>query len=218
MVTGQTECNRCGNCCREGGPALHKGDLTLVRDGKIPISSLITIRKGELTHNPVTEAVQPAGVELIKIIGKGQRWECCYFDEQRGCTIYENRPRTCVLLKCWDTKDILDLVEKETLSRFDILGPDHLLIPAIRKHEHICPCPDLLYIRDRAGRLSDQQEKELEKRVKDDLQFRASVTGDYNLKLSEELFYFGRPLFQLLQPLGAIISESRSEVTLRWKN
>ncbi|MCK5516385.1 MAG: hypothetical protein KAI39_05860, partial [Desulfobulbaceae bacterium] len=74
------------------------------------------------------------------------------------------------------------------------------------------------YIRDRAGRLSDQQEKELEKRVKDDLQFRTSVTGDYNLKLSEELFYFGRPLFQLLQPLGAIISESRSEVTLRWKN
>ncbi len=217
MVTGQTECKQCGNCCREGGPALHTGDLALVRDGIIPISSLITVRKGELTHNPVTEAIQPAGVELIKIIGKGQQWECCYFDEQRGCTIYENRPRACVLLKCWDTKDILDLVEKETLSRFDILDSNDPLIPAIREHERICPCPDLLSIRESAGRLSEQQQRELEKQVRDDLHFRTGAIRDFNLKLSEELFYFGRPLFQLLQPLGAIISESRSEVTLRWE-
>lgn len=215
-MTGQTECKKCGDCCREGGPALHTGDLALVRDGIIPISSLITVRKGELTHNPVTEAIQPAGVELIKIIGKGQQWECCYFDEQRGCTIYENRPLACVLLKCWDTKDILDLVEKETLNRFDILDTNDPLIPAIREHERICPCPDLLSIRDRKERLSEQRQKELEKQVRDDLQFRTGAIGDFNLKLSEELFYFGRPLFQLLQPLGAIISESRSGVTLRF--
>ncbi len=213
----QTECRKCGSCCREGGPALHKGDLGLVRDGKIPISSLITIRKGELTHNPVMGDIQPAGVELVKIIGKGQQWECRYYDERKGCAIYENRPRACVLLKCWDTKDILDLVEKETLGRLDILGPVDPLITAIKEHEHICPCPDLLYIKARAGRLPTRQEKELENQVRDDLLFRTKIIHDFDLELSEELFYFGRPLFQLLQPLGAIVSESQSGVTLRWK-
>ncbi len=216
-MTRQAECKKCGDCCRQGGPALHKRDLDLVRDGKIPISTLITIKKGELTHNPVTGVVQPAGVELIKIAGKEQQWECCYYDEQRGCTIYENRPQACVLFKCWDTKDVLNIVEKETLSRFDILGFDDPLIPAIREHERICPCPDFLYIRDNGSRLSAQQEKELEKQVRDDLSFRTRVISDFNLKLSEELFYFGRPLFQLLRTLGAIISESQSGVTLQWK-
>lgn len=216
-MTRQTECKKCGDCCRQGGPALHKRDLDLVRDGKIPISTLITIKKGELTHNPLTGVVQPAGVELVKITGKGQQWECCCYDEQRGCTIYENRPQACVLLKCWDTKDVLNIVEKETLSRFDILGSDDPLIPAIREHERIYPCPDFLYIRDNVGQLPDQQKKELEKQVRDDLSFRTRVISDFNLKLSEELFYFGRPLFQLLQTLGAIISESQSGVTLQWK-
>jgi len=216
-VTGQTECKKCGNCCRQGGPALHERDLALIRDGKIPISSLITIKKGELTHNPVTGAIQPAGVELVKIIGKGQQWECCYYDEERGCKIYENRPQACGLLKCWDTKDLLDLVEKETLSRLDILGSDDPLVSAITEHEHICPCPDLLYIRDYGSRLPAERKKDLEKQIRDDLQFRTRVIRDFNLKLSEELFYFGRPLFQLLQPLGAIISESQSGVNLGWK-
>ncbi len=206
-MTGQTECKKCGDCCRQGGPALHKGDLDLVRDGKISISTLITIKKGELTHNPLTGVVQPAGVELVKITGKGQQWECCYYDEQRGCTIYENRPQACVLLKCWDTKDVLNIVEKETLSRFDILGSDDPLIPAIREHERICPCPDFLYIRDNVGQLPDQQKKELEKQVRDDLSFRTRVISDFNLKLSEELFYFGRPLFQLLQMLTRVSHE-----------
>ena len=217
MVKKQDACKKCGNCCEEGGPALHERDLGLIRDGKIPISRLITIRKGELTHNPISGTIQPAGVELIKIIGKGGRWECCYFDKQRGCTIYANRPQACVLLKCWDTEDILNLVGKETLDRFDILVPGDPMIPVIKEHERISPCPDLLYIRDNGSRLSAQQVKELEQQVRDDLNFRTKVIRDLNLKLSEELFYFGRPLFQLLQPLGAIISESQSEVTLRWK-
>ncbi len=217
VVIKQDSCNRCGNCCKQGGPALHKGDLDLVRRGIIPLSSLITIRKGELTENPVVGAIQPAGVELVKIVGTGRQWDCCYYDEKNGCSIYENRPQSCVLLKCWDTKDILDIVEKETVNRLDLLGSDDPLIPIINEHERICPSPDFLYIRNNGSRLPVQLEKELEKRVRDDLRFRTRVIRDFDLKLSEELFYFGRPLFQLLQPLGAVVTEFRSEVTLKWK-
>ncbi|MBW1636487.1 MAG: YkgJ family cysteine cluster protein [Deltaproteobacteria bacterium] len=215
--TPQTSCRKCGNCCRQGGPSLHDADLGLVRTGKIPISSLIAIRKGELTENPLVRGVHPVGVELVKIVGTGREWDCCYYDVKWGCTIYEYRPLACVLLKCWDTGEILDIVEKETLSRLDILDSKHPLVPVIQEHERIFPLPDLMEIRGNRGRLSYQLEKELEKLVRGDLRFRTRVIRDFDLKLSEELFYFGRPLFQLLQPLGAFVTESSSGIILNWQ-
>jgi len=210
----QISCRKCGNCCRQGGPSLHEHDLSLVRTGKIPISGLITIRKGELTDNPLAGGIHPAGVELVKIAGTGREWDCCYYDLKKGCTIYSYRPLACVLLKCWDTEEILSIVEKETLGRLDILSTDDPLVPVIEEHERICPLPDFMGIRGKRGRLSGSQERELEKLVRNDLRFRTRVIRDYDLKLSEELFYFGRPLFQLLQPLGVLVSESPSGITL----
>ena len=216
MTNKQTACRKCGNCCKKGGPALHTQDLPLIKNGEIPMSALITIRKGELAHNPLT-GLQPVSVELVKIIGAGRQWDCCYYDETQGCTIYDHRPHACRVLKCWDTEEILAIVEKDTLSRFDILEPDDPLIPVIQEHERICPCDDLGEIRDNIGRLSDQKKKELEKRVRDDLRFRSRIIADYKLKLSQELFCFGRPFFQLLKALGVGVSESQAGVVLRWE-
>jgi Fe-S-cluster containining protein len=215
MTTHQTTCKKCGNCCRKGGPALHSQDLPLIQSGKIPVSALITIRKGELAHNPLTGKVQPVAVELVKIIGAGRQWDCCYYDETDGCTIYDHRPHACRILRCWDTDEILALVEKDTLSRFDILAADDPLIPVIREHERICPCDGLEDVL--AGRISETLKKDLEKRVRDDIRFRSRIIADYDLKLSMELFCFGRPFFQLLQALGVGVSESRSGVQLRWR-
>lgn len=195
---------------------MHIQDLELIQSGKIPISSLITIRKGELVHNPLAGKIQPVSVELVKIVGTGRHWDCCYYDENKGCTVYDDRPYACRALKCWDTTEILDLVEKDTLSRLDILDKDDPLIPVIIEHERLCPCGDLRFIRDNWGRMSPIQRNELEKRVRSDLRFRTRVIGDFELKLSEELFYFGRPLFQLLEPLGIRISESSMGIHLVW--
>jgi Fe-S-cluster containining protein len=216
MTSEQVTCKKCGNCCKKGGPALHNQDLELVRSGKIPIRSLITIRKGELVLNPVAGKIQPATVELVKIIGTGRQWDCCYYDEDVGCTVYDHRPYACRLLKCWDTGEILDLVEKDTLSRFDILDEENPLLSVIKEHERMCPCEDLGRIQSHFAQLSDQEKNELEKLVRNDLRFRARVISDFQLKLSEELFYFGRPLFQLLQPLGVRISESALGIQLIW--
>jgi Fe-S-cluster containining protein len=216
MTTEQVTCKRCGNCCEKGGPALHSQDLQLVRGGKIPLRSLITIRKGELVHNPLAGKIQPVTVELVKIVGTGRQWDCCYYNKEVGCTVYEDRPFACRVLKCWDTEKILDLVEKDTLSRFDILYQDDPLIPVIKEHERMCVCEDLGFIQSNLNRLSEQQKNELEKRVRSDLRFRTRVITDFQLKLSEELFYFGRPFFQLLQPLGVRISESPAGIHLVW--
>ncbi len=218
MTTEQTTCRKCGNCCKQGGPALHSQDLVLVASGNIPISSLITIRKGELAHNPLVGTIQPTTVELVKIVGTGRQWDCCYYDEQLGCTVYENRPHACRVLKCWDTSEILGLVEKDTLSRLDVLKKDDPLILAILEHERVCPCDDLGFIQTNIDHLTDQKKSELEKRIRSDLRFRTRVISDFQLKVSGELFYFGRPFFQLLQPLGIRIFESSAGILITWRN
>jgi Fe-S-cluster containining protein len=178
---------------------------------------LITIRKGELVDNPRAGKIVPTTVELVKLIGKKDRWECCFYTDKQGCTVYEARPYACRVLKCWDTKEILALMEKDTISRFDILEKDNPLIPLIMEHERICPYDDLGEIQTNLHRLSDEQKNDLTQRVRSDLNFRARVTGDLRLKVSEELFYFGRPLFQLLQALGVQISVSPAGIRLIWE-
>lgn len=216
MTTKDGGCEKCGKCCKQGGPALHKEDLPLVRSGKLPISCLITIRKGELAHNPVSGVVQPVSVELVKITGSGRQWDCCYYDSRKGCTIYEHRPQACRTLKCWDTDEILALVEKDTLSRFDILPEDHFILPALREHERICPLNALEPLYRDSRNVTDKIKKTLEKQAREEMRFRMRLVNDYQLKISDELFYFGRPFFQLLQALGVKVSESPQGICLHW--
>ncbi|MFW2366714.1 MAG: YkgJ family cysteine cluster protein [Desulforhopalus sp.] len=212
----EMQCRKCGECCKNGGPALHLEDLVLITSGKLAVSDLITIRKGELVHNPVSGKIQPAAVELVKIVGSGKQWQCCYYDNEQGCTIYHYRPLGCRLLKCWDTADILGLVEKDTVGRLDIVTDNAPLIALITDHEELCPCAGLHSIMDEKGSLTQEQKKELETRVRNDLQFRKKVLEDFGFSLREELFYFGRPFFQLLQPLGVKVVESESGIQLIW--
>ncbi|MFH0783429.1 MAG: YkgJ family cysteine cluster protein [Pseudomonadota bacterium] len=213
----QESCEGCGQCCKQGGPALHHDDLELVRSGKIPMSSLITIRKGELVTNPLIGGIQPVAVELVKISGSGRQWDCCYYSGTKGCTIYEERPQACRALKCWNTEEILALIEKDTLSRTDILPEDHLLLPIIREHERIFPCSDLQQVYNKRQKISQAMKNELETRANDEMRFRMRIVEKFQLKLCDELFCFGRPIFQLLQALGVRVSESAStEIRLHW--
>jgi Fe-S-cluster containining protein len=215
--THQNTCLRCGACCLEGGPALHSQDLEILRSGRIPLNHLVTIRKGELVHNPKSGKVQAVRNELVKIGGKSGDWRCRYFEEKgKGCGIYQHRPQACAVLKCWDPGEILQLVEQDVLSRLDILADDHPLRSVIIEHERICPCPDL---EGMAGSLADLDldvRAEIETLVGRDLHFRTKVVKEHGLGLAEELFFFGRPLFQLLQQLGVRISETPSGLSLLW--
>lgn len=217
MTTLRTSCERCGKCCQQGGPALHLQDIELVRSGLLPTSRLITIRKGELVHNPLTGQVQPTTVELVKIAGTGRQWGCCYYDPAMGCTIHDHRPHACRALKCWDTREICALIEKDTLSRFDILPADDPLLPVLREHGRICPCDDLDSVRANLADLADDKKKELENRVNAELRLRMRAVAEHHLNLGQELFYFGRPLFQLLSALGIGVADAGSGVRLRWK-
>lgn len=217
MKTIQESCKRCGECCKQGGPALHLEDLEFVRSGKLPTSSLITIRKGELVQNPRTGKIQAVAVELVKIVGAGKQWDCCYHSATGGCTIYDFRPQACRVLKCWDTTDILALVERDTLSRVDILPEDHCILPAIKESDSLFPCDDLQEIYHNRYAISTAMQIKVEKQANDDIRFRTQAVAEFQLRLCDELFYFGRPFFQLLQSLGVGVSESPSGIKLHWE-
>ena len=219
MAAEQTECKRCGTCCNNGGPALHKKDLPLIENGILVRQRLITIRRGELVHKPGEPTPQAASCELVKIAGTGREWQCFYYGDNNGCLVYENRPLSCRELKCWDTTAVEDLIEKDTLSRFDIVGRDEPIFAYMEQHEATCPTPDLVGLtkailaRKRiAGEITIEQ---LEQLVNEDIRLRRSVIQDLNIGLAEELFYFGRPIFQQLQQIGMQVVEAEGKLKLR---
>lgn len=214
METTQTECSRCGTCCANGGPALHVQDKQLIEGGAIPISHLITIRKREMVHNPVTNRFQKVKNELIKISGVGKEWSCFYFDpDQKGCTIYDHRPMACQALECWDTEAVEQIIEKDLLSRADLIKDNDPLRQYVIEHEASFPCPDLEAILKHG--VTDQS-KELEDAANREVAFRTELVSSHDLSLGEELFYFGRPLFHLLISVGARVRESEGRLLVNW--
>lgn len=209
MREQQVKCLRCGACCEKGGPALHGPDLDLVRTGKLPLDDLITIRRGELAYNPVSGRVEPVAAELVKIRGIGDDWCCCYYNAaSKGCSVYENRPMACGVLKCWQPEETLALVGKDLLNRLDILEKTDPLRAVVVEYEQLCPTLDIEKTRERLSAQDAGFTTSVQRQVNADLAFRDRVVRAWNLPLTRELFLFARPLFQLLQAVGCVFSSS----------
>jgi len=211
VMTDKQACDRCGSCCMQGGPALHRQDLDLVRSGVLRCEHLVTVRKGELAYQPLAESATQVIREFLKLQGRSGSWTCLFYDDvAKACTIYEQRPVACGLLDCTAPEALLAITGKELLTRFDCIGDDDPLLALVRRYEDGCPCPDMaeveIGLQSAAGRLSLLEE--LTRQVNIDLDFRAQAAGVRNLSVAEEVFYFGRPLFQLLMPLGIQVRES----------
>ena len=212
----QTECKRCGTCCKKGGPALHTADLDLITSGFLLPEHLITIRRGELAHDPVSEKLQPVKSELIKISGAGGTWRCRFFDpKEKGCAIYEHRPLACRVLKCWDTSEIKELAGKDLLSRVDVAKNSEELIQAIQSHERLYPCPDFEAFARKLPRLSAKIIKKIEAMVNGDINFRREAIHSFHLSVDLEMFFFGRPLFQLFDAMGFCFKETKKGLRVR---
>jgi len=210
-------CDRCGSCCKQGGPALHTQDLALLEAGSLRRGHLITVRKGELAYQPMEESATPVAEEFLKLQGGSGSWCCMFYDDAaKVCTIYNHRPIACGLLDCTSPEALLAITGKDLLTRFDCMSDDDPLLQIVRHNEQECPCPDMALLskelRSATGKslLLD----ELTLLVNTDLAFRQQAAGTQDLSVAEELFYFGRPLFQQLLPLGVRIHESLAGLQL----
>ncbi|MBL4902455.1 MAG: YkgJ family cysteine cluster protein [Desulfocapsa sp.] len=219
MDIQQTSCKQCGVCCTKGGAALHSVDIALLNKGLIPRKDLVTIRKGEFAYNPVTNRVQATKAEIIKLRGTGKEWVCCYYDPKtRGCTIYDNRPMACGVLKCWEPEESLSLVERDLLSRYEIVSQEDTLKNLVTEYDLANPLPDCTELTVKLLENSEEMIAILEDAVNCDLQFRDKVVTRSIQILEEEMFLFGRPLFQLLQPFGLLVMQSGNRLILRNAN
>ncbi len=212
----QTACRQCGICCRSGGAALHHADIALLEQGVIPRRDLVTIRKGEFAHNPVSRKVQPTMEEIVKLRGKGRGWECCYYEPvSKGCSIYGTRPLACSTLKCWAPSESLKLVETDLLSRIGILGTDSATILLISEHDGYCPLPDFKNLGYNLDCRESETLKRLDKSVNGDIAFRNHAVTISGMVLEDEMFLFGRPLFQMLHPFGLDIVQDGMVLSVR---
>ena len=194
-------CRRCGTCCKNGGPALHCEDRTLVADGLIPARHLFTIRQGERVRDNVRGTLVSLDQEIVKIKGANGRWTCTFFEEaSKGCRIYDVRPLECRALNCRDTRPIEALYERTRLTRRDLLADVGGLWEVVLDHERRCSYARI------AGLLGDGFENGVP--IHDDA-IQEMVRFDHHIReltiekagVDERMldFLFGRPLAETIK-------------------
>jgi Fe-S-cluster containining protein len=217
----KTECDRCGTCCEQGGPTLHTQDRDLLSSGIIDFADLVTIRQGEMVVQPDTGLPDTTEFELLKFQGQAGQWRCRFYDQdRRSCNIYEHRPQACRLMKCWDTDEVLQIAGAKLLNRFDLINADDPLLPLVRLHDQQCALPDMVEVAVQLGKAGQLARTlaGLKELVEKDLMFRTIAIDQFQLTVGRELFYLGRPFFQLLAPMGVYVNETPEGITLLHSN
>jgi hypothetical protein len=206
------QCKRCGTCCINGGPVLHHKDLPLITRGIIKTGQLLVIRQDEPAFQPVSSTVEPASCEMLKIQGKTGSWECLFYDpDQKGCTIHHDRPLECRLLYCQNPTDLLAVIGKNCLSRFDIISDTDPTIPFIKTQaDH-----SWKNINNLPAAPAPLQIKQTLEILKADLDLRQQAVNTLHLSLAQELFYLGRPMFQGLNHPALIAGFKDGELHLQ---
>ena len=212
----KTKCERCGTCCKKGGPALHDEDKKLLEQKYIDRESLITIRKGEPIFSLGEKKAEWAENEIVKLKGISAEWTCIYYEPGTStCSNYQHRPLECNLLKCWDTAELEAIVGKKLLNRVNIISENEAVMNYILRHEKECSLKVLSQLNRKSQVTIDNNLlAELTKLVNKDLAIRSEVLSDLNLTLDLELFYFGRPVFKILSQFGLIPREINGKINL----
>lgn len=215
--TIKTECDRCGICCTKGGPSLHYDDRNLLLNNRLNLEHLITIRKGEPVLSLSTGDPEPTQSEIVKIKGRGTEWTCIFFQKKEAkCTIYENRPLECTLLKCWDTENLENVVGRNLLSRYDIIASQDPIVPFIKAIDEQCLLENLAQQLSALSRENSRHQAmaDLTHLVNTDLAIRSQAFAELRFSLDLELFFFGRPLFKILNQYGIETHEANGTSTL----
>lgn len=193
----QNQCKRCGTCCRKGGPAFHAEDRPLIEDGIIPLADLYTIRDGELAFDNVSGQVKPVAGDIIKIKNHPGTSVCRFYNRNTCvCTIYNDRPLECRVLKCWDISEISNLYDVDRLDRKALLENREGLWELIVMHQKECAYSkvgDLVKANDTEG---------LAYLLRYDRHIREVTTEKTSMDRQVLDFLFGEPLIKTIRRYG----------------
>ena len=220
MVKARDHCIRCGECCLKGSPTLQMEDWNLVNKGMIGKKDLYTIRKGELVKDNINEGLVVTNTELIKVRErKGESGGCIFYDDPgKRCTIYEHRPLQCAALKCWDTKEFLEVFRGPKLMRKQAIE-DQVLSGLIEEHEKRCGHALLERLVGDIVSKGEEAVQQILDLLKFDYHLRPFVAERLGLKPEEMEFFFGRPLKETITMFGLqVVQDPDGSFTLTTKN
>ena len=199
-------CKACGECCRKGGPVLHRDDLALLEEGALPPAALVTLRAGELARDDVRGTLAPLPEEVIKLAGTGALWSCLYLSASSACSIYAKRPAQCRALFCEDASALAAMYGQGRLTRADVLPLLHPgWLPLAEAHEAECAWARLAPPALRASRDAGAEQTLLEA-VRFDHAFRELATERAGAPAEALPLIFGRPLHALLADFGLALA------------
>jgi Fe-S-cluster containining protein len=213
-----TGCKRCGTCCKNGGPAIHRDDLALIESGGLLLKHLYTLRRGEPARDNLTHEVLPCSTDIIKIKSRKESTACIFYDELgNSCTIYEKRPIECRVMKCWDTLEIRSIYNQNRLTRYDIMGNINGLWDLVADHQERCPYGPVLAFTDEIMKLKRKNsplEKEVRYMMQYDMEIRSLAMHKGNMDREMTEFLFGRPIADTLKSLGMKILYQKDKVII----
>ena len=198
----KTACDRCGQCCLGGGPALHGRDRKAIEDGFISRGQMVAYLAGELLRDPATGGVLPLVEEVIKLRTAPGTTTCIFYAPEGGsCAIYDRRPAECHAQKCWDPDKLLAMYEQDRLSRSDLVQADSALGELMAEHESRCGRKRMQQLAQRVE--SDQEALgELLAMLRFDEAIRDLVAEKAGVSREHMEFYFGRPVALVLKTFG----------------
>jgi Fe-S-cluster containining protein len=211
--TRNTKCRRCGTCCKKGGPSFHLEDKMLIEKGMIPLKHIYTIRKGERCYDNIQECFLPASSDILKIKAQKGSWTCVFFNERdMGCTIYDDRPMECRILKCWDTGEIQRMYAQNRLTRKDLISSIEGLWELVEGHQERCSYELLKYFVDALDKDNRQRALEgIQNIIEYDNQIRDLSVKKAGLDPDLTDFLFGRPIIETIKIYGIKIKEKEGK-------
>lgn len=208
-------CKMCGTCCIKGGATLHAEDMELIRQGALDLTDLVTLRKGEMAHDPVQGMLLPLSEEIIKIRGRDRTWTCVFYEpEGRACTIYENRPVECRLLDCNDTGPLAEMYEENRIDRTALLPEGHPLLDLAAEHDAKCPPRELTKLGSAAKADDVEAYRSLVEMITYDREIRRLAQERGNLPEESLEFFFGRSIEALLATVGIRVRSGAQGIKL----
>lgn len=237
-----SSCKRCGQCCRLGGPVLHRDDLGLLDSFGAPagegiafgLADLVTLRQGELVRDDVIGTLTPLEAECVKIAPAPGRadWQCRFLlrvpdavpGRDAGCAVYERRPAQCRALNCADTRGIAALYGHDRVTRADVMravgAPEEwlALFPAYEEtcaYARIAPLAKLVMPPINPGTPAEKEATEaLLETVRYDIAFRKLCVERGNIPEGFLPFLLGRPLSETLDMFGLTLTRNNNRLAL----
>ena len=178
MLPEKPVCKQCGTCCRKGGPALHRQDEALFREGLLRAQDLCAFRPDD--------------------------WTCRFLMGTNSCFLYGKHPAECRALFCQAPEALLSMSGEDRLDRRAVC--ELIKAPAwwselMDAHDERC---DYAHLTELAPALNEDEtaRREFLEIVEYDRAFRELV-ADKQAALPLELdFLFGRPLLRTVVMYG----------------